>query len=288
MAQQKTLESAEPVQPTIDQIDTSVLLDEVLNRSVAERSKFLSAKLNEDEWIDKIEASLPATQKGQARRLVTRAMMFFNENSDLLDCTASSLFTCVLEAAECGLVIDGRLAFVQPYNNTKKIDGREKKVREAQFSPSYQGLVAIAKRTGAVHDCYGRCVYEGDKFEHGEMGGRSVLEHTWDLGAKRTKVIGAYAKVVLSTNHNDWRYELMDFDDLERIRHCGKNGPAWRYHTAAMYVKTVIRRALKLYCDDPAFAAAVRFDEREYDWNKGEGERQKPFRLTEQQEEPAE
>lgn len=285
MAQQKTLEpAAEPAQQTIDKLDTAALLEEMLSRPVSERSKAITATLNEDQWIATIEDALPQWQKGQARRLVTRAMLTFNENPDLLACTPRSLIACVLEAAECGLVIDNRLAYVQPYNNTKKdADGHERRVREAQFSPSYQGLVFIAKRSGAVHDCYGHCVYEGDKFEHGEMGGRSILEHTWDLGAPRTKVIGAYAKVVLSTNHNDWRYELMDLADLERIRHCSKqpNGPAWKYHPAAMYVKTVIRRALKLYCDDPAFAAAVRCDEREYDLSGG-GDRQKPFRLTDE------
>lgn len=291
MAQQKTLEPAsQEVQDAdavalLQAIDSTSLMDEILSRPVSERSKGLKATLDKPEWVECIENALPAPQKGQAKRLVTRAMMTFNNDPKLLACTPASLITCILQAAECGLLIDGKLAFVQPYNNKKKHpDGREYKVLEAQFAPSYQGLVAIAKRSGAIHDCYGRCVYEGDTFTHGESGGRSILEHTWDLNAKRTKVIGAYAKVILSTHENDWRYELMDFEDLERIRRCGDNGPAWRFHTSAMYVKTVIRRALKLYCDDPAFVRAVEFDERTYDWAAaGDAKPTRRFKLTEEE-----
>jgi hypothetical protein len=76
--------------------------------------------------------------------------------------------------------------------------------------------------------------------------------------------VGAWAIVTLPDG--TWRYEIMDYAEIEGIRGRSKSkdsGP-WVTDADQMRIKTVIRRILKLYCDDPAINRAMELDEDDY------------------------
>lgn len=249
------------------------LLDQILEQPVNERMAAVNTAL--EKRIKTVEEVLPESLKGQAERFVKRAELTFSRysadpNKDLSPCTPQSIVRCVVEAAEIGLAIDGKLCHVLKYNQKIKSQKGEqdKWIIEAQLRIDYKGLIVVARRSGQIVDCYGDVVCEGDNFEAFRDGPNSVLKHSYEFGTKRGKVIGVYC--VLTFPGGRWRYEMMNTDEIQKIRATSKaanNGP-WVTFWDEMAKKTVARRALKLYCDDPAVGMALEIDEREY-----EGER---------------
>lgn len=244
------------------------LLDKVLSQSpVSVRTKGIEDALLRG--IEKIRRSLPDILKGQAERLVRRAIIYIQMKPALDDCTPQSLIMCVIKAAEMGLPLDGRMCHAVPFNNSYKDDkGGWYKIKEAVPMPDYRGLIAVAKRTGLIDDIYAECVFKGDDFSWERSHEIDVMKHTFDLEADREKVIGVYCKV--KPVGAPWRYELMTRKDIEAIRNKSKakeDGP-WKDADSSdwrqMAKKTVLRRVLQGFCEDPGLAAAVDADESEY------------------------
>lgn len=231
---------------TID--EAKGLLDRVLDNTSTKYAVLRKALEDDTERIARIEEVLPEGMKGQARRLAKRALMTFARRKELSDCPAPEFIRCVVEAAEVGLAIDGKLCYVVRYKSTW------------QCQPDYKGLIAVAKRSGQIKDCYADVVRQHDHFEAYRKNGESCLEHHFDLSIERGEVLGAYAIVKLPDG--DWRYELMSRDELDKIqaRAPSKSGP-WSTDVNEMRKKTVIRRLLKSYCDDPAFVRASEMDD---------------------------
>jgi phage RecT family recombinase len=187
---------------------------------------------------DNIEAMLPDFMKGQADRLIRRACITFSKNPDLENITDEHFRRCVIEAAEMGFAIDGRLCYVVKYKAAY------------QLQLDYKAVVAVAKRMRTIKDIDADVVREGDHFRHGKYGGQSVLEHTFDISKPRGDVTGAYCRVFLPDG--SWNYEVMTRDQLDAIqrRAPAQNGP-WKTDPDEMRKKSVIRRKLKMYQDDP-------------------------------------
>jgi recombination protein RecT len=237
-----------PAQPT--ETEASRLLDQILNKAPSSRYRLINDAL--EKRIANVEEVLPDGMKGQAARLVKRAMMTFARKPELSECPPADFVRCVIEAAEIGLSIDGKLCYVVRYKNAW------------QMQPDYKGLIAVAKRSGQIKDCYADVVCEMDKFQHGREDGRSHISHTYALGAKRGEVIGAYAVVILPDER--CRYEVMDRTELDRIQAIApaQRGP-WATHPNEMRKKTVIRRLLKLYGDDPGVIRCMELMDREFE-----------------------
>lgn len=209
---------------------------------------------------DFMEDLLPAPLKGSSDRLIKRALVTFAKNPKLRDCSADSFCRSVIQAAEFGLPIDGRLGHVVPYWNS------ERKCLEAQFQPDYKGLCVVARRNGTIKDAYARLVWIGEVFRCGTRNGEDFLEHEENPELWGTKLLGAYAVLVFRDGH--WRYEFMSADDLKRIQSRTKSkdrsgrivGP-WVTDPGEMYKKTVLRRALKTYCDDEDLSRLMAVDD---------------------------
>jgi len=228
-------------QQTVTTEQARSLLDQVLDEPV-KRFRAIGDAL--ESRIARLEEVLPDSMKGQGPRLARRAMMTLARRPELKDCPAPEFIRVVLEAAELGLAIDGRLAYVVKYKSAW------------QLQIDYKGLIAVAKRSGQITDAYADVVHEADEFDAYREDDRSKLYHKALIPGDRGPVIAAYAVIILP--HGLWRFELMDRADLDRIQGLApaKNGP-WSSHTNEMRKKTVIRRGLKTYCDDPAVQAAL-------------------------------
>lgn len=186
----------------------------------------------------KMEECLPGFMKGQSKRLIHRAMMTMQANPDLQDIPQRQFARLVVEAAELGFAIDGKNVYIVNFKG------------KWQLMPSYKAMVAFCKRCGTILDVQADVVRTNDVFEHGRENGGSRLIHTYDLTADRGNVIGAYCRVWLPSGL--WNYALMSKAELDAIqdRAASKKGP-WSTDADEMRKKTVIRRLLKMYQDDP-------------------------------------
>ncbi len=224
------------------------LLDDILNRTgrVNARSRIIIAAL--DERIEQVRDVLPDALKGQAERLVRRAVMYFNSNPDLAACPPADFVRAVVRAAELGLALDGKLCYCVKYKSSW------------QVAPDYKGLVVVAKRSGQIVDVKPDIVHALDHFRYEHRNGLDTLEHVPMLSApNRGEIIGAYASFLLPGGL--YRAYFMTYEDLNKIRDAApsKNGP-WASWPKEMMKKCPIRRGLKLYCDDPAVLAALDLD----------------------------
>jgi recombination protein RecT len=236
-------------QPAAQPANPSQLLDQILNNAT-ERQRFMKTAL--EDRIEQIEEVLPPIMKGQAARLAKIAISTFQRAGAQLDkCPAADFVRCVREAAEMGLAVDGKLGHVVPYKS------------QWVFQPDYKGIVAVARRNGIIRFVEPGIVNEGDIFSYGIRNGVGYLDHTPKMGNTRPMCIAAYAILHLPAGLR--HYEVMDFPALERIRMrspAGAKGVGpWASDPDEMRKKTVIKRALKLYCDDPSIARMLDIDD---------------------------
>jgi len=261
--------SGQPQAQATDRVrDAAALLDEVLdNYTGSEKTKVIEKNLVDR--VETIRSLLPDALKEHAERFVARAKFTFAQSAQLQKCSPASFVQCVLRAAECGLAIDGKLAYAVPYNVKKKdANGKPYWVDEAQFQPSYKGLIACARRTGQIVDIYGDIICKNDHWKYVRRGGADEFEHERaPLGTDRGETIGAYQKIVLSDGH--WRVEVMDILELNAIMARSKAAKSgfspWQTDLAEMQKKTVVHRALKTYSDDPGLMVALDAMEASYE-----------------------
>lgn len=254
------------------QSQAASLLDQILDRPPSERMKAVSDAL--EKRIQAVEEVLPDAIKPQAARFVKRAQLTFSRKEELQECEPASLVRCVVEAAEVGLAIDGKLCHAVAYNcKISKKGEPERWAKMAQLQIDYKGLIAIARRSGQIVDIWGDIVCEGEEFEAYRDGVKQVLRHTPAFRTGKEAVIGAYA--IIDFGGGRFRYEVMGEREIDAIRQKSKakdRGP-WVDFTNEMRKKTVIRRALKTHCDDPAVSMALEIEEREYEDDTTEAKR---------------
>lgn len=230
-------------------------LDSIIAQCPDGRGKGLSAAF--ERQLPTLEGMLPDHLKNQAKRFVKVAMMTFSKKDELQKCTPSSFLWAVFEAASYGFAIDGRLFHAVSRRNPKK------GCLEAQCMPDYKGLIAAGKRAGLIRHADAELICANDHFRHGKNGGENVLEHTYEINADRGPVIGAFARVWLPDGM--WDYELMSLAELQKVadKSSYKAGP-WTTDTGEMQKKTVLRRILKTFQDDPVMQGLLELDDREY------------------------
>lgn len=218
-------------------------LDRIVNQTTQQmqrRNDYLTRRL------PTIESVLPPFLAKQGQRLIKRALAYVMNSDSLRDISDDELYLCVLQAAECGIMIDGVRGYIVPYK------------RKWQFQAHYAAIIASLRRHQVIEDCYGDVICENDRYEAYRESGRSYLVHQFDLRKPRGNVIGAYGVVVLPGG--SWRYEQMSLEELDAIerRSPSKKGP-WSnpQDKREMQKKTVFRRLLKLYLDDVGILSAL-------------------------------
>jgi len=237
----------------------TIVANAIENLPVNVRTQEIGAYLNMR--LTSIEEALPSNMKGEGQRLIRRAMIQFASKAELHECTVPSFLMCVVQAAELGFAIDGRLCHAVAYSCNVAPKGRPPQwEKRAQCQPDYKGLVSVAKRSRQIADCDGDIVCVGDHFKYGMVNGQNVFEFTPNPD-ERGEMRGAFARVVLPNGL--WSVEYMNMKQLNAIREKSKSkdkGP-WVTDSEQMYIKTVIRRCLKMYCDDPSFIHATEIDD---------------------------
>ena len=120
-------------------------------------------------------------------------------------------------------------------------------MNEAQFMPSYRGLIQLARRSGKIADVYAKAVYANDTFEVEEGTERKII-HKPDYTKYRGEAVCYYA--VFHTTDGAVDFEVMSKGEIEAIKQRsnavrnGKQCP-WDTDYEEMAKKTVLKRLLK-------------------------------------------
>lgn len=133
----------------------------------------------------------------KALRFLSGVTAAVQRNRELLECQPVSVINSFMIMAQLELMpsdVSGE-AYVLPYNNNRKVDGKWVKIKEAQFQLGYQGLVTLFYRAGCK-EIIAEIVRKGDTFTYVN----GVVHHEVDpFSDERGEAIGAYVIAKLST-----------------------------------------------------------------------------------------
>lgn len=181
---------------------------------------------------------------------IMAACMALSRDPKLLDCDKASIQLAVVQAAEDGLMLDGKEAALVAFGKT------------CTYMPMVQGIVKKAKMYGDVKDMRTNMIYENDMF-HWVEGDEPRIEHEPTL-SDRGAMIGGY--VIVTMKDGSLKRLVMGRDDLERIRATSKqpNG-IWQKHYTSMCAKTLIRQISKEINMSPEAQKVIRNIDTYYD-----------------------
>lgn len=204
--------------------------------------------------------ALAAPKGVEARQIVRDVLTAISQNPDLLNCTPQSVLGGAMTMAQLGLRV-GVLGhgWLIPFNSNKNIDGRWTKVREAQLVIGYQGLIALAHRSGQIKSLSARKVHENDHFSV-EYGVDENLVHRPAMG-DRGPVVGYYAVVKFLPQGHSFYYLTKAEAEVYRDRYAMSQKGPWKSEFDAMAMKTCIRQLSKMMPKGTDLAAALDADD---------------------------
>lgn len=202
-----------------------------------------------------------AAPKGiEARQIVRDVLTAISQNPDLLACTSQSVLGGAMTMAQLGLRV-GVLGhgWLIPFNNRKNINGSWQSVREAQLVIGYQGLIALAHRSGQIKSLSARKVHANDHFSV-EYGVDENLVHRPATG-DRGEVVGYYAVVKFLPQGHSFYYLTKAEAEVYRDRYAMSQKGPWKTEFDAMAMKTCIRQLSKMMPKGTDLATALDADD---------------------------
>jgi phage RecT family recombinase len=188
------------------------------------------------------------------------ALAAIRNNAALLQCEPQSLFNACLNAAQDGLLPDGREGAIVPRKG------------KAVWQPMIQGIYKRVKTSGSVASLTANVVYFGERFDV-LLGDDDRIVHRREMAkVQRGYEVAVYAIATLKDGSKE--REVMTWDQVDAVRRSSAmpNSGPWTQWPDEMARKTVVRRlAKRLPVIDPADEALHRTVERVdslYDFGK--------------------
>lgn len=221
-----------------------------------------------------LEKALP--QHLRAERLARIALTCVRTTPDLAKCSPASFMGALFTAAQIGIEPLAGRAYLLPFNNSRKINGEWKTIREVQFVLGYKGVFELFYRhSKAVQLAWG-IHRENDDFDY-EKGTNAYLRHKEARG-DRGEVLGYWAMATLQGGGKPFEYWTRE-DCLEHGKKHSKtyNSKAgkfedfspWVREEDAMCLKTVSVQLAKLLPLSVEIQTALAQDEVSRDYRKG-------------------
>ena len=212
-------------------------------------------------------------------RLVRIALTCIRQNPQLAECTPESFLGALFVSAQLGLEPVAGLAYMLPFNNSRKIGGEWKTVKEAQFVVGYKGLASLFYNHEKSLQLDWGTVHAKDDFSY-EHGTEAFLRHKPSNG-ERGAVQGYYVIAGLSGGGKVFRYmsrqECLDHGQKHSKTYDKKTGEfykssPWATNFDAMALKTVLIQLAKLLPLSIELQQAIQADETSRDFRSGIGD----------------
>jgi len=187
----------------------------------------------------------------------------------LQNCEPLSFLGALMQCAALGLEPNTVLghAYLIPFDNSRKIDGKWVKIPEVQVIIGYKGLIDLARRSGHITSISANIHYDDDEMWKYEEGTEAQLRHI--PGPQDGKPLHAYA--IAKFVEGGHAYVVLPWARVLKIRDGSQgwqsavkfnktqNSP-WFTHEDAMAKKTAIRALAKYLPLSVDFKDAVSID----------------------------
>lgn len=177
--------------------------------------------------------SLPAHI--ESKKFVRTAKNAIQSNPDLLKADRRSLFMSCQQAAQDGLIIDGREAALVMFKN------------QCQYMPMVAGVLKKVRNSGQISTITAEVVYDNDQFSYKINNGVPNLSHEPNVFGERGKPRGVYATAVLKDG--GVMTEVMSLEDINKVKSVSRGANSsyspWNKWWDQMACKSVLRRLCK-------------------------------------------
>ncbi|MEI7474712.1 MAG: recombinase RecT [bacterium] len=216
-----------------------------------------------------------------AERMVRIALTTLRLNPKLMDCTPESFLGALFQSAQLGLEpnIEGQ-AYIIPYENSKKLNGKWVKVTEAQFQIGYKGYVELFYRHEKALSLDMQAIRKNDIFEY-EYGTNAYIKHVPKFtdrgeviayyvvaklkdGGTLFKVMSKEECIAHGQNHSKcyvtktWNEETKRMEKVKEP-YFTEHSP-WAKDPDAMCLKTVLIQTMKLLPKSVEIQHALKMD----------------------------
>lgn len=184
-----------------------------------------------DERARELDAVLPADVT--AEKFIRTVLTACRREPRLIGADRASFFTACLQAAQDGLLPDGREAVLVIYK------GR------AQYQSMIAGLRKKVRNSGEIATWDAHVVHENDEFYY-ELGDEPQIIHRPTLD-NPGRPVAVYSIATMKDGGFKSR-DVMSASDVERVRSFSNapDSPAWTKHWEEMAKKTICRRHSKV------------------------------------------
>lgn len=209
-------------------------------------------------------------------RLVRIALTCIRQNPKLAQCTPASFMGALFTSAQLGIEPINGLAYLLPFNNSRKVGDQWTTQLECQFMLGYKGLANLFYRHDKALQLAWGIVYKNDTFEY-EYGTKAFLRHiptTNDPGP----VLGYYVIAELSGKAMPFRFMTQADCIAHGMKHSKtydkkKNAfdpkSPWTTNLDSMCLKTVLIQLHKLLPLSFEVQQAIASDETSREFKKG-------------------
>lgn len=207
---------------------------------MAEQKNEVVARTFDDRLNNALSAEALALPKDfNKTRFFQNAIALLQNNEALRKCNQNQLMAGMMRAAYLGLDFAASEAYLAPFGN------------QVTFIPGYKGLRKFAMKYSVrpIKELKADVIRKDDFIDFGIKDNKSYIEfHPKALST--AEVVGALA--VAYYEDGTVSYEVMNMDDLNKVRNsskCGRSGP-WATWTNEMYKKSAIARLAKSITTD--------------------------------------
>ena len=201
-------------------------------RSLAARQSELGMVLASELERPNVMEALP--RDFNRARFVQNTLALVHDNEQLSKMPQSKLVPVLMKGAYLGLDFFNKECYAVPYG------------QQLQFTPSYKGMVKLAKKFSKrpIKDIYAHIVHDGDEFESGMEDGQEFVKFN-PKPFNDGPIVGAFA--VAQYQDGGIKVETMSKQQLDAVKRMSKaqSGTAWKFFADEMYRKSVIRRLCK-------------------------------------------
>ena len=233
-------------------------------RSLAARQSDLGMVLASELERPSVMEALP--RDFNRARFVQNTLALVHDNEQLSKMPQSKLVPVLMKGAYLGLDFFNKECYAVPYG------------QQLQFTPSYKGMVKLAKKFSKrpIKDIYAHIVHDGDEFESGMEDGQEFVKFN-PKPFNDGPIVGAFA--VAQYQDGGIKVETMSKQQLDAVKRMSKaqSGTAWKFFADQMYQKAVIRRLCKGIDLDMETIEQARILQQEDESQEVEAEVDNPF-----------
>ena len=235
--------------------------------------------------------ALVTSQAIEPAKVVRLTLNALSATPKLAQCSLDSLFGCMMTSASLGLELNTPLehAWLIPYDNRRLVDNKWQTVTEAQLMVGYKGYIALAHRSPKLVFLMAEAVRENDQFESyisSECETGAFLRYEKELRNRGELTASfCYTRTVGQEGARGDAVTILPYEEIMKLRGRsetlryltrqveseedeGKRKKAqkkldetpWNLWPDAMWVKSAIRRHVKLIPLTPQLAVAGQVD----------------------------